>query len=229
VIQTRAETPSSAELLAAIQRDDCNAILEAGKTGDKTFIPILIEKAKPRGVPPINPEHLKRLGSRDVEILKRERERPRFDPIANAAKMALAKLGVKEYLDEIVSELTTTNSISFRATYRELTDLAGASAENATRDATYSTQWEAFPKLEYINDPSTIKHIAPFLYDTADRSPKPVTGAMDIVINPSLAQLAVHALKQMVKPLPNNVQGVTDMEEIRAWQQWWEKNKDKYP
>jgi hypothetical protein len=229
VIQTPAETPSNAELLAAIQRDDRNAILEAGKSGDKTFIPILSERAKPRGVPPLDPEKLTGISPRDVEMLKRDRERPRFDPIADAAKMALAKLGVKEYRDEIVSELTTTNSTNFRTTYRELTELAGVSRDKAVQDAKYSTQLDALQKLAYINDSSTIKYIAPLLYDTTDPSPKPAPGAMDRVVLSSLAQLAVHTLKQMVRPLPSNVQGVTDMDEIRAWQQWWEQNKDKYP
>jgi hypothetical protein len=84
--------------------------------------------------------------------------------------------------------------------------------------------WEtAFKKLAYIRDPSTVKIVAQFLYSTErfynapDVPPWWVSGA------------AARALRQMVDNPPALPAVHTGEEEDRAWQQWWEKNKDKYP
>jgi hypothetical protein len=136
--------------------------------------------------------------------------------------MALAKLGVKKYLDEAIAELTTTNSALF-AYYMTSGMCPFASEEGRKECATMHTQETAFKKLAYIRNPSTVKIVAQFLYSTEhfplapDVPPWWASGA------------AVRALRQMVDNPPALPAVHTGEEEDRAWQQWWEQNKDKYP
>ena len=80
-----------------------------------------------------------------------------YDTAALNARMALAKLGVKQYLDEILTELKTpTNSTLFRVCYSTLSPSGYG----------YYVQVDALRKLAYIKNPSTIKDIAYFLQYT---------------------------------------------------------------
>ncbi len=135
----------------------------------------------------------------------------------STAKKALAKLGVQKYLDEIVAELTTTNSPAFQNEYK-LEMEGGSSPARATYIARRNIRERAFGKLAYVNDPSTIRTIAAFLYNTEDPNLDPGNGDA-VYLTP--AQLAVETLRKMVKNPPQN-------NDITTWQQWWAQNKDKY-
>jgi hypothetical protein len=179
----------------------------------------------------------------DVEALKAAGQQgrndliPELEKLADAAtgpnepsriwaKAALAKLGVKKFLDETVSELTTTNSALFGYHKNYYRMKVGMSEDMARRWATYETQEIAFNKLAYVSDPSTIKTVASFLYKTGHGLPKG-----DVVLPPP-AYLAIATLRQMVKDAPEARETLTseNYEQIRTlWVKWWEKNKDKYP
>jgi HEAT repeat protein len=144
------------------------------------------------------------------------------EPVRIWAKAALAKLGAKKYLDEAVTELTTTNSELFTF-YMRNGICAYPSKEGRVACATKRTQETAFEKLAYIRNPSTVKVVAQFLYSTehyqfsTDEPPWWTSGA------------AVRALRQMVDNPPTLPAVHSGEEEDRAWQQWWEQNKSKYP
>lgn len=144
------------------------------------------------------------------------------EPIRIWAKAALAKLGVKKYLEETVAELTTTNSGLFAAKMNGYCGIYN-SQQLRVACAKMRTMETAFETLAYIHNPSTVKIVAQFLYSTehyqfsTDVPPWWASGA------------AVRALRQMVDNPPALPAVRTGEEEDRAWQQWWEKNKDKYP
>jgi hypothetical protein len=213
-------TDSSKEaLVARIKNAEPAAMVEAGNSGDKSFISFLEAQTSTHYGPAISPKVYDQLSPRQ----KKEVDFPLPAKSSEAAKMALAKLGVKKYLDEAVAELTTTNSALFQA--YKVRHLNGASSEeSAVERAKYDAQEQAFEKLAYINDPSAIKFIGPFLYDTRTA---PFRGTDFFLATP--AQLAVLTLRKMIQPLPSDANGTLDADDIRAWQQWWEQNKDKYP
>jgi hypothetical protein len=81
------------------------------------------------------------------------------DSTAAAARMALAKLGVKEYLDEIVLELTNpTNSPVFKE----------SEGHPGFRYNPIRLRNGAFDKLAYIKNRSTVRAIASFLSVTSE-------------------------------------------------------------
>jgi hypothetical protein len=206
------------QLAQRIQGGDSSAMLEAGSTRDTGFIPALEGFVQDRITEATN----------ELTRWKQvARENPGFVPPFDAltlptddrrfenAKTALAKLGVRKYLDEIVEELTTTNSRAFKAEERSN---AGSRPPAVPG---YQTRSRALEKLGYIADPATIKFIGPLLNDM--RNPYPyVPGARDLVVGTRLGEYAVKALRQVVKDGP-----ATD--DVTAWQQWWEQNKNKYP
>jgi hypothetical protein len=144
------------------------------------------------------------------------------EPVRIWAKAALAKLGVRKYMDETVAELTTTNSELF-AFYMKNGICAYPSQESRVACATERTQETAFKKLAYIHDPSTVKIVAQFLYSTEHFQFSPD-------VPPWWASgYAYMTLRQMVDNPPALPTVHTHEEEVRAWQQWWKQNKDKYP
>jgi hypothetical protein len=183
----------NAALLERVGRGEYSAILEAGRTGDTNLIPYL--QAQITGEP--------------------------TDPPTEAAKMALAKLGVRKYLDQIVAEVALPNSALFAA-YQNGQPV-GASDPTVMRVVNYHALEKAFEKLAYVRNRSTVKIVAAFLYNTES-----FYNAPDVPPSwPSGA--AVRALRQMVDNPPALPAVHTGEQEDRAWQQWWEKNKDKYP
>src|SRR5262245_10372087 len=74
----------------------------------------------------------------------------------NTAKKALAKLGEKKYLEDIVADLTSTNSTTFEASKRANEEI-GMGKENAEKEAELATKGKAFDALVYIADKSTLK------------------------------------------------------------------------
>ena len=180
--------PKPETLEQRVGRGEPNAIREAADQGRKDLIPA-IEKFADIGQP--------------------------WEASRIWTRAALAKLGMKKYLDETVAELTTTNSALFE-TYMNNGVCAFPSAEMRVACAKQRTWETAFKKLAYIRNPSTVKVVAQFLYSTehyqfsSDVPPWWPSGA------------AVRALQQMVDNPPAGV-------EEKVWQQWWEQNKDKYP
>ncbi len=220
---TNAQAPTNTELLARVQQADPNAILEAGKTGDKSYIPILEKMAKPQFIFDIDPEVAKRLEPQLVEETKRSQAHPVYDEQpARHARMALARLGVKEYLDEILTEVANpTNSPVYKERERYPQYL------HSQRDK-LEIQMLAFEKLVYLKNPSTVKVLATFLYrsDPGDN----VVGGDLIFETPS--EMAMKALSRIVDNPPKidlPAAAETHDARIKLWQQWWEQNKDKYP
>jgi hypothetical protein len=142
----------------------------------------------------------------------------------STAKKALAKLGVKKYVDEIV--LSLTNATHFSTTNDGIMRAGGS--EKMPFDVIYS-QIKAFEKLAYVKDPSTIKIIAAYLYDTANHYPEPPPGAMNDLLWTSNAEIAIDTLRQIIKDPPDIGKELTVDERIKVWQRWWEQNKNKYP
>lgn len=222
--KTNAEAVTNAELLERIQKGDTDAVLEAGKTGEKSFIPVLEGVARPHFEAHINPERAKRLGPKLVEEIKKSQARPVYDePIALNARMALAKLGVKEYLDEILLEATNpTNS----PVYKEAEQYATFAPSRG--DALW-IQMKAFQKLAYVKDRSTVKTLASFLYGR-ENAEGAIVGGDVIFLAPS--EMAMQTLAQIVDNPPKTDPWPSDETHdarIKAWQQWWEQNKGKYP
>ncbi len=86
-----------------------------------------------------------------------------------------------------------------------------------------SLQGIAFARLAYIANHSTVSEIASFLTDTTHPPQNPTD-----VHYVSYAEMAADALGQMVTNAPPTT-NFSAQDKIRAWQQWWEQNKDKYP
>jgi len=220
---TSTETYNRAELLTAIRHGNRQAILEAGNTGDKTLIPDLSERAKPRVLPPLDPAKLSVMNPRDAERLRKERERSIPDAGVDAARMALAKLGVKEFVEEILLEATAPQKSRVYLERKEYFVVPPTKAD-ALR-----VQMEAFEKLAYIQDRSTVRTLAAFLF--AVENPANYSTRSDMIFDlPS--EMAMRTLSQIVEnpptiSVPSN--NDTHAARVRIWQQWWERNKDKYP
>jgi hypothetical protein len=187
--------------IARIQSADEDAILEAGKSGDADYIPALEKQASGRIT--------------DRRVI--------------AAKTALAKLGVKWCLDEILLELNDpTNSPVYRAHSTLYGSPPGRYEAIRIRNA-------AFGKLQYVNDRSTIKVVASFLYtkeNPMDYVEGAEPGSTDVVFFEWPSEVAMKVLAQIVDNpptinIPDNA--YTHDARVKAWQQWWEQNKDKYP
>jgi len=212
--RVRGAKPSRDELLARIQAGDSTAILEAGKSGDQSLIPVLEGFLQARR--DTVTETMTKLKQAYAETQNTDEEKRRFlpprealmtseyDSVAQNVRMALAKLGVHQYLDEILIELKTpTNSTLHKVC---------CGSEDG-----YRVQAGALRKLAYVNNPTTIKDVAEFLKYTK----RPNAEWSDYMQAP-LAKYATQTLRSMVKnPLPTD--------DPLAWQQWWEQNKDKYP
>jgi len=216
--QAQVTPPAGSDLLSRVEHGDRTAILEAGKTGDTNFIPVLESIASPHYVDQIDTNTFRNMNPEQVKTLKNTFWHPVYDdPTAVNARMALAKLGVKEYLDEILLELTDPTS-SPVCKERE--------GHPQYRCFPIDVRNAAFNKLGYVNNRSTVRAIASFLPITTE----PVTGT-DVMYD-SYSELAMRTLAGMVDNPPQiNLPDVSETLDARSkiWQQWWEQNKDKYP
>jgi hypothetical protein len=131
------------------------------------------------------------------------------------ARKLLAKWGVREYYDEFMLRLLVpTNSLAFR----EQEAYGDPPACQATK-----IRGQAFQDLIHIDQPASVKHIAPFLWDFGE---VPCES-----FSLPAAYAAVYALSQMtlvdsLSPEKNAQLGTT--KQIQAWQQWWEKHREYY-
>jgi hypothetical protein len=128
------------------------------------------------------------------------------------AQVSLAKLGVQKYFDQFVECLANPT------TTKEYKNMRG-------RDqADIAVQVSAMEAFMLINDKAAVKWVAPFLYNTN------LVALGDLnVPPPSFSQFAAGILSSMnlhsVPSPPNKEYG---LQEMRRWQQWWEKHKDYY-
>lgn len=228
--QAQTTTLAGSELLAKVQQGDPRTILEAGSSSDKSLIPVLEGMARPHFVARISPEAVKDTNPQRVEAMKEALWLPVYDdPTAVSARMALAKLGVKKYLDEILLELTDPKN---SPVYKERDGHPGF--PHSKYDA-IRIRGRAFGKIPYIADRSTIKVVASFLY--GEENPEDYVegnepGSIDLVFFETPSQMAMKTLAQIVDnppkiDIPDNA--YTYDARLHAWQQWWEQNKDKYP
>jgi len=142
--------PQKSELLQRVQGGDRAAMLEAGNTGDASFVPPL-ETYIQTNMSALSNDLAKieeidrQLGTTSGLSMERELALRYRDGRLQGAQMALAKLGVRKYLDEIVTELTATNTPSGR-------ELSRAEIREA--------KLRALEKLAYIANPSRDKYVA---------------------------------------------------------------------
>jgi hypothetical protein len=139
------------------------------------------------------------------------------------ARAALAKLGVRKYLDEILLEATgPTNQLVHQENEKH-------PAPAASEHDRLGDQMFAFDKLAHIKDRSTVKVLASFLYGKENTKWHNEGG--DVLL-PSASSIAMATLAAIVDN-PPKVDALPTPEieaaEIKTWQQWWEQNKDKYP
>jgi hypothetical protein len=136
--------------------------------------------------------------------------------------MALAKVGVKKYRDEIIREVLNPSSTEV---YRYRLKLMIESRQDPGQAAIWA-EWEvrgqAFvEKLPYLDDPRTVKLVASFLDDM--RRP-PLGGGPP-------AAGAVYVLPQMTlidPPVPKGTVQMFTKENYEKWQAWWAQHKDYY-
>jgi hypothetical protein len=215
-VQAQVVPPADTDLLSRVQHGDRDAILEAGNTGDKGFIPVLESMTRPHYTG--GPESIKGLSPQQAEALSNSVWRPVYDdPVAVNARMALAKLGVKNYLDEIVLELADP-----------LNSPVCKEREGHPQYGCYPIDLRnaAFNKLAYIKNRSTVRVIASFLSVTNE----PMSNG-DVRYD-AYAHVAMKTLAQIADNPPQiNLPDVAETFDARSkiWQQWWQQNKDKYP
>jgi hypothetical protein len=136
----------------------------------------------------------------------------------SAAQKALAKLGVKKYLDEILLEATDpTNTPAAMATMSR-PGVPGFPPKHVGLEV----QMRAFKKLAYVKDRSSVRVIASFLYAKENPEDYVERGGFDMVVYEPPSRMAMKTLAQIVDNPPAS-------RDVKAWQQWWEQNKDKYP
>ena len=139
------------------------------------------------------------------------------------AKMALAKLGVKKYLGEILLEVT------------DPTNAPVAKAWGPSFSSKHIALWvqmDAFNKLAYIKDRSTVKTLVAFLDAKENPEDYVERGGKDIVRFERPSNAAMRILPQIVDNPPNiDVPDGPDAHDakVKVWQQWWQQNKDRYP
>ena len=125
-----------------------------------------------------------------------------------------AKGGDSQILNEIVTELVSPReSAAFTA---QINHVAEQELEVAVRS-------KAFERLAYIGNRSTARQVASFLTDATHPLQRPTD-----IRYASYAEVAANTLSQIVSNPPSTT-NFSAQDKIRAWQQWWEQNKDKYP
>jgi len=93
-----------AELDKGVSEDALRAILAAGKSGDKNFIPLL------------------------KKLAKQPRSREELNSVSSCAQIALAKLGQEEYLKAIIADVDSGNIFFQDVAIQKLAKVGGRSA-----------------------------------------------------------------------------------------------------
>jgi hypothetical protein len=216
--QAPAAQPSHDELLTRVQHGDRNAIIQAGATGDTNFVSVLESIARPHFVAQVNSNSVRNMSPEQIETLRESMWRPMYDdPIAVDARVALAKLGIKDYLDEILTELTDP---AHSPVCKE------RDGHPQFRCDAIRVRNRAFDKLAYIRSRSTVRPIASFLSVTS------APASEGDIRYDSYANMAMRALTKIVNDPPQTglpEDSATLDARSKIWQHWWKQNKDKYP
>lgn len=169
------------QLIKKVENGDQKAILELGSLGDKSVVPVL------RG------------------ILSRASHRNYGGEAANA-QMALAKLGEKQQLKEILAEFDSDDP---------------------------ALQDDAIKKLTYVGGNESVRALVKLLDDKQWRKGKDGAGPkgeppMDKVFYSPRYILAMKALAQIVPNPPVPPQSEPTEKDLPKWREWWKQNQDKY-
>lgn len=167
-----------------VQKNDAKAILEFGEDGDKSVIPMLRE-----------------------ELLKKDK---RFGGAASNAQMALAKLGEKKQLDEILAENDSDDPVT---------------QDHAIEKLAYVGGKEAIVKLGSLLSDDQYRSMKGF--DPNKRGPRGEQPQGDVVFLPR-SELATKALSRIVPNAPTQSKKKPSKEDIQKWRDWWKTNKQKY-
>ena len=171
-------------LMERVESGDQKAILDLGLLGDKSVIPYL------------------------QEIIAQASHK-NFGGEASNAQMALAKLGEKKQLDEILSELYSDDP---------------------------AIQDDAIKKLTYVGGKDSIRTLAKLLDDTKWRQMKGFDPnqrgphgeiPQGRVLYPPRSLLAMKALAQIVPNPPASSTIEPTEEDLPKWREWWKDNNDK--
>jgi hypothetical protein len=164
---------------------------------------------------------------REVERDKRLDMVPTLEELANrpnsgvSPEIALGRLGVKKYLDRIIEEMIAPTNSATYARYRK------GLYKNDPSLAELKTIQFACDKLGLIKDKSTVKYLIQMLDYKGDLMDR-VRAHGQFVTRPQT--MAGTALWEMhLENAPTNMPFRVDEGFIKAWKQWWEQNKDKYP
>ncbi|MGO9244960.1 MAG: hypothetical protein ACLPT4_04405 [Verrucomicrobiia bacterium] len=159
------------------------------------------------------------------------------------AQKALARLGVRQYVDLFVKQLTDTTNTDLYAYYRSREQLDPKTAE-------YMTKVNALRNLLFIHDKSTVRAIVSELDDT-NRPPShsqhiarqaPDESAVLTLerfglenapvvdkVKPAENDADRAVIEKWMREHPGEGPFATPEEKIAAWKKWWDQNKDKYP
>jgi hypothetical protein len=205
---------------ALINRDDVIRALTDAISGSEPDDKVVAEALRSlnwidpkKGTPELSAglfRQLQRGHERAITILGRlgdPRVRDALEPyatvegrIGDLARQAMAGLGDKVYLDEILADLNT------RGLRRS----------------------QAIGKLAYVGDKSTVRSLALLLYDPG--SPEPEFGSKDVVFYAPYRYEAAGALARIIDNPPVNKRTLHLIEQdIVTWRAWWEAHQNEYP
>lgn len=160
----------------------------------------------------IDPQKIRELGDKkdaaNIPYLKRVKARgeKRTNSAAVNAQMALAKLGEKREMDEIVLE---------------------------TKSLDPAVQEYAIDKLAYVANKSAVRALIDLLDDKSKHRRKVWESkdgrkrVSDVIHEPASHQ-AMRVLIKIVPDGPKFKNPVPTKDDVTAWKDWWKKNKDKY-
>lgn len=161
-------------LLGELKNGNPKAALELGRSGDISVIPTLKAYA--------------------------ELNEPQNQGVAEAARLALAKLGERKYFEEVLSEFKQDVDVRKKA--------------------------EAVKKLGYIGTKECIKDLAEYI-DTPLVIPP--LGDSKTHISVPLKQIILETLGETVpNPPVKKKAGFFNNEDVAKWKKWWQENKSKF-
>lgn len=188
--QTKAPTTGVEYLKSKVETGDYDAVREAGDSGDITLIP-----------------YLKHLAS-DVK------QRSNANSTAFQAHIALAKLGDKKALQEILTEVDAENP---------------------------EVQDRAMQKLSLIGGDSILKKFYQLLDDTSPRESLEAKKhtqkskendneskdykVIDVAVFYTRSSMAIYYLSQMIDNPPTRKDFAVGEKDIAIWKEWFRKNK----
>ena len=183
LVQERRSSPQVEELILKAESGDRQAILQMGSLGDQSAVP-----------------YLQKI---------REDSSEGFGSASSYAQMALAKLGVKKELDEILKEANSDDPAIQQAAVKKLGYIGGRDAIGA---------------LVGLLDQNKYRSMKGF--DPNRRGPNGERPQGREVF-PPLNLDAMRALSQIVSSPPVDPRATPTEADVATWRRWYEANKDK--